>query len=218
MQAQLMHSVAEALKTAWVLDCDTTIKPLYGHQAGAELGYNRINRVDRVKPFTPTGLAPCAWVADAQLESGKRHAPSHSRPGLVALLDDLAADSRPQLVRGDVAFGSEGESVPFPRAGRPGNTAATTPRGRSAKKADIHPDSNNPCTIHQVPAVSVDCSCCRKRGPINSSAGAPARAVRVSETPRPATEHPLATRMVLTRRPTSREIRNSAGLDSGSAT
>ena len=40
MQGQLMHSVAEALKTAWVLDCDTTIKPLYGHQAGAELGYN----------------------------------------------------------------------------------------------------------------------------------------------------------------------------------
>ena len=48
-------------------------------------------------------------VLDAQLESGKRHAPSHSRPGLVALLEGMAPDSRPQLVRGDVAFGSEGE-------------------------------------------------------------------------------------------------------------
>jgi hypothetical protein len=109
MQGQLMHSVAEALKTAWVLDCDTTIKPLYGHQAGAELGYNPH------KPGRPSHAIHTYWIGnlrlvlDAQLESGKRHAPSHSRPGLVALLDGLAADSRPELVRGDVAFGSEGE-------------------------------------------------------------------------------------------------------------
>lgn len=109
MQGQLMHSVAEALKTAWVLDCDTTIKPLYGHQAGAELGYNPH------KPGRPSHAIHTYWIGnlrlvlDAQLESGKRHAPSHSRPGLVALIEGLAADSRPELVRGDVAFGSEGE-------------------------------------------------------------------------------------------------------------
>jgi len=109
MQSQLMHSVAEALRTAWVLDCDTTIKPLYGHQAGAELGYNPH------KPGRPSHAIHTYWIGnlrlvlDAQLESGKRHAPSHSRPGLVALLEGLAPDSRPQLVRGDVAFGSEGE-------------------------------------------------------------------------------------------------------------
>ncbi|MGH6628492.1 MAG: transposase, partial [Burkholderiales bacterium] len=109
MQGQLMHSVAEALKTAWILDCDTTIKPLYGHQAGAELGYNPH------KPGRPSHAIHTYWIGnlrlvlDAQLDSGKRHAPSHSRPGLVALLEGLAVDSRPELVRGDVAFGSEGE-------------------------------------------------------------------------------------------------------------
>lgn len=109
MQGQLMHSVAEALKTAWVLDCDTTIKPLYGHQAGAELGYNPH------KPGRPSHAIHTYWIGnlrlvlDAQLESGKRHAPSHSRPGLVALLEGMTADTRPELVRGDVAFGSEGE-------------------------------------------------------------------------------------------------------------
>jgi len=109
MQSQLMHSAAEALRTAWVLDCDTTIKPLYGHQAGAELGYNPH------KPGRPSHAIHTYWIGnlrlvlDAQLESDKRHAPSHSRPGLVALLEGLAPDSRPQLVRGDVAFGSEGE-------------------------------------------------------------------------------------------------------------
>jgi hypothetical protein len=111
MQGQLMHSVAEALKTAWVLDCDTTIKPLYGHQAGAELGYNPH------KPGRPSHAIHTYWIGnlrlvlDAQLESGKRHAPSHSRAGLVALLEGMAVDSRPELVRGDVAFGSEGEMV-----------------------------------------------------------------------------------------------------------
>lgn len=109
MQAQLMHSVAEALKTPWVLDCDTTIKPLYGHQAGAELGYNPR------KPGRPSHAIHTYWIGnlrlvlDAQLESGKRHAPSHGRAGLVALLEGMPADSRPELVRGDVAFGNEAE-------------------------------------------------------------------------------------------------------------
>ena len=48
-------------------------------------------------------------VLDAQLESGKRHSPAHSRPGLVALIERLAPACRPQLVRGDIAFGTEGE-------------------------------------------------------------------------------------------------------------
>lgn len=109
MQSNLMHSVAEALKTAWVLDCDTTIKPLYGHQAGAELGYNPH------KPGRPSHAIHTYWIGnlrlvlDAQLESGKRHSPSHSRPGLVALIESLPEGSRPRLVRGDIAFGSEGE-------------------------------------------------------------------------------------------------------------
>jgi len=108
MQSQLMHSVVEALKTPWVLDCDTTIKPLYGHQAGAELGYNPH------KPGRPSHAIHTYWIGslrlvlNAQFDSGKPRAPSHSRSGLVALPESLAADLRPQLVRGDVAFGSEG--------------------------------------------------------------------------------------------------------------
>ena len=109
MQDNLMHSVAEALKTDWVLDCDTTIKPLYGHQAGADVGYNPH------KPGRPSHAIHTYWIGnlrlvlDAQLESGKRHSPSHSRPGLVALIERLAPECRPRLVRGDIAFGTEGE-------------------------------------------------------------------------------------------------------------
>ena len=40
MDAVLAESTGEALRTPWVLDADTTVKLLYGHQAGAEIGYN----------------------------------------------------------------------------------------------------------------------------------------------------------------------------------
>ena len=40
MRSALMDSVLSALDRPWVLDIDATIKPLYGHQEGAQIGYN----------------------------------------------------------------------------------------------------------------------------------------------------------------------------------
>ena len=40
MSQALLDSVKHALDTPWILDCDPTIKTLYGHQSGAEVGYN----------------------------------------------------------------------------------------------------------------------------------------------------------------------------------
>jgi hypothetical protein len=40
LQSHLDYFVAPLLDEPWVLDVDTTIKPLYGGQEGAELGYN----------------------------------------------------------------------------------------------------------------------------------------------------------------------------------
>ncbi len=40
LQNHLDYCTAPLLGEPWVLDIDTTIKPLYGHQDGAELGYN----------------------------------------------------------------------------------------------------------------------------------------------------------------------------------
>jgi len=61
MQSNLMHSVAQALKTAWVLDCDTTIKPLYGHQVGADVGYNPH------KPGRPSHSIHTYWIGNLRL-------------------------------------------------------------------------------------------------------------------------------------------------------
>ena len=109
MQAQLRHSIAQATKTGWILDCDTTVKVLYGHQDGAVVSYNPH------KPGRPSHAIHTYWIGnlrlvlDAQLQAGNRHSPSHGRAGLKALIESLSADERPQLVRGDCAYGSEGE-------------------------------------------------------------------------------------------------------------
>ena len=36
---QLMTSLQSALSTSWILDIDTTIKPLHGKQDGAQVSY-----------------------------------------------------------------------------------------------------------------------------------------------------------------------------------
>ena len=109
MQQQLGHSIAQATTQPWILDCDATIKPLYGKQDGAVVSYNPH------KPGRPSHAIHTYWIGnlrlvlDAQLEPGNRHSPVHARPGLMALLEGLPQPQRPKLVRGDCAFGSEGE-------------------------------------------------------------------------------------------------------------
>ena len=104
----LNRSAAEATRVPWILDCDTTVKTLYGKQDGAVVSYNP------KKPGRPSHVIHTYWIGnlrlvlDAQLLAGNRHAPRHGKACLVSLLQDLPASQRPKLVRGDNAFGNEG--------------------------------------------------------------------------------------------------------------
>ena len=119
MQEQLRHSIAQATATPWILDCDTTIKVLYGRQDGAVVSYNPH------KPGRPSHAIHTYWIGnlrlvlDAQLEPGNRHSPVHARPGLLALLEGMPQHQRPRLVRGDCAYGSEGEMSALEAIGQP---------------------------------------------------------------------------------------------------
>jgi len=107
MDERLFESVEEALSTSWILDCDPTIKPLYGRQNGAEIGYNP------KKPGRPSHVIHTYWISairmvlHAEVQSGKAHAGTHSLPGLRTLLTKLTPAQRPQLVRGDCALGND---------------------------------------------------------------------------------------------------------------
>jgi Transposase DDE domain group 1 len=106
MHQALNHSVVPSLDRAWILDMDATIKPLYGHQEGAEIGYNPH------KPGRASHALHTYWVGnlrlvlDVQLHSGKEHSSGHAKAGLAQLLDELGPRG-PALVRGDSGYGNQ---------------------------------------------------------------------------------------------------------------
>lgn len=107
MDAALRESTFDALDTDWILDCDTTVKLLFGHQEGAEIGYNP------TKPGRPSHNIHTYWIAnlrlvlDAEVQGGKTQPAKYSLPGLMRLLKALPPEKRPKLVRGDSAFGND---------------------------------------------------------------------------------------------------------------
>ena len=108
MRGHLDHCVEPLLSEPWILDVDTTVKPLYGHQEGAVVGYNA------KKPGRPShcyhtySMAGTRLVLDVDVSAGDEHASNHSAPGLWALLDRTPLDCWPSLLRGDKGFGNEG--------------------------------------------------------------------------------------------------------------
>jgi hypothetical protein len=103
----LSFCVGPLLTEPWVLDVYTTIKPLFGHQEGARLGYNP------KKPGRPSHcyhtylMASTLLVLDVDAGPGDEHTSKHSAPGLWALIDRLPRDLWPALLRGDSGFGTE---------------------------------------------------------------------------------------------------------------
>jgi len=111
LQAHLHRSYKPLLYTPWILDVDTHIKTLYGHQEGARVGYNP------KKPGRPSHvlhtyfMANTRLVLDVEVRPGNETASKYTMPALGAFLDRLPPNARPFFVRGDCAFGNEGVMV-----------------------------------------------------------------------------------------------------------
>jgi hypothetical protein len=101
------RTVLGVLDAPWILDVDVTIKPLYGKQQGAVVGYNPH------KPGRPSHAYHSYQVSGLRLMLGvdvlagnQSHA-NHTLPGLLRILDGLASHKRPKLVRGDAGLAGE---------------------------------------------------------------------------------------------------------------
>ena len=87
----------------YVADLDPTVKPLYGHQEGAEFGYNP------QKPGRPSHCYHTLCIAKLRLtlavvvHPGNETSGTHSRSMLAEYLEFVSAVKKPRLVRGDVS-------------------------------------------------------------------------------------------------------------------
>ena len=101
LDRHLKRSYQELLEEDWVLDVDATVKPLYGKQEGARLGYNP------AKPGRPSHAYHCYMAANIRLLLGvevqpdNQTAPLYAQPRLWVFLDELGPQSRPKLLLGD---------------------------------------------------------------------------------------------------------------------
>ncbi|OGA51601.1 MAG: transposase [Betaproteobacteria bacterium RIFCSPLOWO2_12_FULL_62_13] len=107
LQEHVDASVLALLAAPWILDIDATVKPLYGKQEGAIIGYNPH------KPGRPSHVYHTYQMAGLRLMLGVTVAPgnkSHANttlPGLIELIERLPPEKRPALVRGDCGQGGE---------------------------------------------------------------------------------------------------------------
>ena len=120
LRMQILQSIAPALMLPWILDMDVTVKPLYGNQQGAQVGYNP------KKPGRPSNVYHSYFVAGlrislgAEIRPGKEHAAAKGLPGLWTTLKSLPRSRWPTFIRGDCGYGNEAvmleceqESLPY---------------------------------------------------------------------------------------------------------
>ena len=107
LQRHLDHCTEPLLGEGFILDADTTIKPLYGHQEGAVLGYNPKKPGRPSHTYHSFFLSNLRLVLDVDVMAGNQHTANHSGPGLWALLERIGRDRWPRLLRADKGFASD---------------------------------------------------------------------------------------------------------------
>src|SRR6266853_2463813 len=103
----LRNSYEPLLSEPWILDIDSTVKPLYGRQEGAVKGYNP------GKPGRPSHVyhtyfaANIRLVLDVEVQAGNQTASAYAQPEFWKYIDSLPAVARPAFVRGGCGWGTE---------------------------------------------------------------------------------------------------------------
>jgi Transposase DDE domain group 1 len=107
LQNHLDYCTTPLLGEPWVLDMDSTVKTLYGHQEGAEPGYNPHKPGRPSHAYHTYMLSSLRLVLRVDVLPGDRYNVAHATEGLWTLLDHLGASRRPALLRGDKSWGIE---------------------------------------------------------------------------------------------------------------
>ena len=119
MQTHLGAVTDPLLREPWILDSDVTVKPLYGHQEGAVVGYNPHKPGRPSHTYHTYFIANLRLVLEVEVQPGNRSASKYSSPGLWALLDRIGRAHWPAFIRGDRDWGTEGNMARAEQEGLP---------------------------------------------------------------------------------------------------
>src|ERR1039458_1309492 len=111
LKKHLKASYEPLLQEPWILDVDSTVKPLYGHQQDAKVGYNPTKPGRPSHAYHSYFVANIRMVLDMEVQAGNQTAPSYAQPELWAFLDGPAERDRPGFSPGDSHWGAENAMV-----------------------------------------------------------------------------------------------------------
>jgi hypothetical protein len=83
------------------------VKPLYGHQEGAKVGYNPHKPGRPSHTYHSYIMANTRLVLEVDVQPGDQSHAAWSMPGLVSLLQRLPEESQPVFIRGDCDWGND---------------------------------------------------------------------------------------------------------------
>jgi hypothetical protein len=102
------YPVYEPLLTEeYIIDIDGTVKPLYGNQEGAEIGFNPQKPGRPSHTYHTYGIGALRIILGVDVLPGNQTAGKYSLPGLWKIIDRLPAACKPRLIRGDISYGNE---------------------------------------------------------------------------------------------------------------
>jgi len=119
LQDSYRETYAPLLMEDWILDVDTTVKPLFGNQEYAVVGYNPRRPGRPSHTYHTYMIANIKLILDVELHAGNENASKYTAPGLWSLLNSLPQSHLPSFIRGDIGFGTddimtEAESIGMP--------------------------------------------------------------------------------------------------------
>ena len=90
LQRHLLSVSEPLLSEPWILDVDVTVKPIYGHQEGAVIGYNPHKPGRPSHTYHTYLMANLRLVLEVEVKPGNQTHSKHSSPGLWDLLERIA--------------------------------------------------------------------------------------------------------------------------------
>ncbi len=99
---------APLLTQPWIMDVDTTVKVLYGHQEGAVVGYNPKKPGRPSHTYYTYFMANLRLVLDVDVQAGNQVSASFTAANMWQVLEKIPRNQWPAFLRGDNSFGTDG--------------------------------------------------------------------------------------------------------------